>query len=122
MLSDGIKPVVVLFHEYLRIYGSLQTTETIAQRKLVEHIFFKAVHKAAVRNRRKRQRGAFRKTPSFNRRFFGIGRNQEPSGKDRKETERQSQSQYLLEFLHYTPPSNRSEAARSEPEIDKRVE
>lgn len=53
MLPDGIQPVVVFLHKNLRSGGCLQGTEVVAQRKLIEHIFFKAAHEAAVRNGRK---------------------------------------------------------------------
>ena len=86
MLPDGIQPVVVFLHKNLRSGGCLQGTEAVAQRKLIEHIFFKAAHEAAVRNGRKRQRRAFRKMPSFGCRFIGIGQNPKQSSKNRNET------------------------------------
>ena len=44
MLPDGIKSVVIFLHKHLCICGGFECSKAAPQRKLIEHIFFKAVH------------------------------------------------------------------------------
>ena len=111
MLPDGIQPVVVFLHKNLRSGDCLQGTEAVAQRKLIEHIFFKAAHEAAVRNGRKRQRRTLCQQASFGLRFGSVGQEYCQDGKCGKKAERQDQCQYLLEFFHGIPPSSLRTAA-----------